>query len=669
MEVQPSGTGSIRSILRDKNTPGTGRSVRFFSRDAYHVISPDVSEMDTVENIPPNLNFENPLEKPEQGPNSSQMGGSSTMYHSAFVSPQNNVEDIFSLPDTKHDTIRRNTGSGTPCAATSTPSSMTGPARTILSPEGMVFFTPDASDTAFFTPEPSALNSPSRRTVIPVPEDIEAYSHEELLCCVREQLSLQQLLASQFEIDLSARDELVSILSTKLQTSETTVEKYRKEIEKRQISMRALRHKVADLEKLCQGLEEEVERSREESFERSVMDEASEGALVVLHGSIGQLKSELQKAKEESLALRQERDSVREDNVSLQAQLQESKQTLNEEHGRWTLAEESKKNLEAQLLSQNAKHDATSAVIEAIQRTIYEKEGEIKMLREELEAQWQNTEKADEKIKSLQGEKEGLAKSVQALEARVEELGAQWKDTDARRAELEEELNEARITIEEIEHERDQVRNLMHFSGEYLMHFMQLADDVNFEREHAEQLLQSLAACENKVQELEQEQQYAADNIARLEELLRNRDSEIAVNQTQIVQREQEAEGLRAQISKINREHNRLVEEQTHNQNERTQQEEVVRLQLQTAVKQKAEGDVKIASIQEQLSFLNNDVERLRRQVHDLQQESADKEVKIVQLMKARTQDKEDKEGLNIALDSKQQELELVSFVNSPLFV
>lgn len=35
--------GSVRSILKDKQTPGTGQSVRFFSRDAYRVITPDTS--------------------------------------------------------------------------------------------------------------------------------------------------------------------------------------------------------------------------------------------------------------------------------------------------------------------------------------------------------------------------------------------------------------------------------------------------------------------------------------------------------------------------------------------------------------------------------------------------------------------------------------------------
>ncbi|KAJ3552188.1 hypothetical protein NM688_g4284 [Phlebia brevispora] len=35
--------GSLRSILKPGNTPGTGQSVRFFSRDAYRVISPEQS--------------------------------------------------------------------------------------------------------------------------------------------------------------------------------------------------------------------------------------------------------------------------------------------------------------------------------------------------------------------------------------------------------------------------------------------------------------------------------------------------------------------------------------------------------------------------------------------------------------------------------------------------
>lgn len=51
----PMGTdfGSTRSILRDPKTPGTGQNVRFFSRDAYKVITPNQSmESETPEPIP-----------------------------------------------------------------------------------------------------------------------------------------------------------------------------------------------------------------------------------------------------------------------------------------------------------------------------------------------------------------------------------------------------------------------------------------------------------------------------------------------------------------------------------------------------------------------------------------------------------------------------------------
>src|SRR5258708_4367850 len=36
-------SSSVRSILRDKNTPGTGQSVRFFPRNEFKVITPDNS--------------------------------------------------------------------------------------------------------------------------------------------------------------------------------------------------------------------------------------------------------------------------------------------------------------------------------------------------------------------------------------------------------------------------------------------------------------------------------------------------------------------------------------------------------------------------------------------------------------------------------------------------
>jgi predicted nuclease with TOPRIM domain len=85
---------------------------------------------------------------------------------------------------------------------------------------------------------------------------------------------------------------------------------------------------------------------------------------------------------------------------------------------------------------------------------------------------------------------------------------------------------------------------------------------------------------------------------------------------------------------------------------------------MEQLVKDRAENDIAASSLQDRVSALKEEVERLRKQVHELQQESADKEVKLAQAAKQRAQDKEDMQGLNIALDSKQQELELVCFLS-----
>jgi chromosome segregation ATPase len=150
------------------------------------------------------------------------------------------------------------------------------------------------------------------------------------------------------------------------------------------------------------------------------------------------------------------------------------------------------------------------------------------------------------------------------------------------------------------------------------------------------------------------------ENVTRLEELLRRRDAEIEEAQSRIVDREQEAEHLRAQMNKMKREHSRSAEEHSRHFDEIAQREKAARTDMEDAVRRKAEDEVALGSIKGRVATLTDEVDRLRRQVHDLQQESADKEVKLLQLTKARAQDEEDKEGLNIALDSKQQELELV---------
>ena len=117
-------------------------------------------------------------------------------------------------------------------------------------------------------------------------------------------------------------------------------------------------------------------------------------------------------------------------------------------------------------------------------------------------------------------------------------------------------------------------------------------------------------------------------------------------------------------MSKIKREHAHLVNEQTRALRDAAAQEDESKARVDLLVQAKAEADVEIKTSRDRIVVLKEEVERLRRHVHSLQQESADKEVKIVQLMKQHSLDKGDIQGLNIALDSKQQELELVCFLS-----
>lgn len=180
------------------------------------------------------------------------------------------------------------------------------------------------------------------------------------------------------------------------------------------------------------------------------------------------------------------------------------------------------------------------------------------------------------------------------------------------------------------------------------------------EREHADQLAHEVQERDSRISELEQEQQFANDNIARLEQNLQQRDEEIAQYTRRVVERESEIEQLREEMSKLKREHSHLLSEQTRALQDVTGQQDQTKMRMDELIRAKAEADVELKTSRDRVTVLKEEVERLRRQIHSLQQESADKEVKIVQMTKQHSLDKEDIQGLNIALDSKQQELELV---------
>ena len=332
-----------------------------------------------------------------------------------------------------------------------------------------------ANATTFYTP--GTLLPPSPPTA-PLGHARKPSQEEDMIWSLRTQVALQQELCAQYEVDLGARDALVSALTQRVDTAE-------KENEKRRGVVRGWKKKVQELERLCRNLEEEVDRSREESVERSIIDAASGEALRQLHGQIAGLEREkgelvrnsiivldpparIKQLEDEVAQLQEEirqRDEIEHDLQEDLRTAQEQVDLLNtvgamddesrianvaaisEEHERHRQAKEEWEE-ERNALRQEAE-DATKALTK--------KEDEMVVLREELEAQWKNTEQAGESVARLKEERNVLQSEVVALEARVESMELEWNDADNRRSEAEIALQEVCAERDILERERVQV--------------------------------------------------------------------------------------------------------------------------------------------------------------------------------------------------------------------
>ena len=192
----------------------------------------------------------------------------------------------------------------------------------------------------------------------------------------------------------------------------------------------------------------------------------------------------------------------------------------------------------------------------------------------------------------------------------------------------------------------------------------QLEAQLQEEREQIDGLTSALQEGQDRIAELEQEHRFAADNVSRLEENLSRRDQELAEYSIRVVQREAEIETLREELSGLRRGQSHEFDEKNRKAQQAVEEAAEARALLDESVRIKAELEVENKTNKDRVNGLKEEVDRLRRQVHSLQQDSADKEVKIVQMTKQLAQKEEDNTGLNIALDSKQQELELVRSMN-----
>uniref|UniRef100_A0A8H7XXY7 Uncharacterized protein n=1 Tax=Psilocybe cubensis TaxID=181762 RepID=A0A8H7XXY7_PSICU len=554
-------------------------------------------------------------------------------------------------------------------------------------------------------PDPFSVNANTYytpQTMIPTTPPKGAIKHnrktskeENLIISLQTQLSVSTELCAQYEADLKARDELVELLSKKLSDAE-------KDDARKKNALRSWKKKVQELEKACRLLEETVEDSRQESMERSVMDEASGEALRMLHRRIASLESEKQEWERREHALREEvetlevlvkersedvqnlkenlwnrdeserelKEGIREakeqiemmgnisvgvfDEEELRRLLMEKEQKTSEETHRFKTLEfalrQELEELKLKCEGLEVQKANCEEQVEDLKKQQKARDEEFATLKNELEAQWEHTEKATDKILLLEREKVELADERDAakadlaeLEVRITNMEVEWNESENKRNELEAELQEMWNVKETLEKDREELEDALHH-----------------EQKQTDELTQRLQERESRISELEREHQFAKDNIARLEDNIRQRNEEISQYTQRVIERESELEHLREDMSSLKREHHRVVNEQTRALQDVSGQHNETRSQIEGLIKAKAEADVEIKSSKDKITILKEEVERLRRQVHSLQQESADKEVRLLQAAKQHGQDKEDLAGLNIALDSKQQELELI---------
>ena len=362
-----------------------------------------------------------------------------------------------------------------------------------------------ANANTYYTPQVNIPATPPRG----MPKHLRTTSKEEnFIISLQTELALKTELCAQYETDLKARDELVEILGKK-------VGDWEREEGKRKGAIRGWRKKVQELERNCRLLEEAMDRSRQESLERSVMDEASGEALRMLHRQIQGLegeKGDLVK-REENLRgevdelekvvrercddLEELRDRLRrgdERERELKEGLKEAKEQIEmmgdcsvviggvdeEEIEREREQRESEhtqmlRMREMELVQEVEEMKAKIEWVEVEKRGVEEqaegltlqlktKEEEWKVLKGEVEAQWERTERLDERVGELEREKGELIHERNALRGDVESLeeqvGSLERECEERRNELEEEVREVWRVKDEQEQKRIKVFQL-----------------------------------------------------------------------------------------------------------------------------------------------------------------------------------------------------------------
>ncbi|KAL5478919.1 hypothetical protein ACEPAI_2206 [Sanghuangporus weigelae] len=435
----------------------------------------------------------------------------------------------------------------------------------------------------------------------------------KIINALRTKLAFHEELATQYEADIRARDAHAALMSQKLQAHEA-------EAERRAKAMRGMRKRVAELERAAAALEEQAEKNALESFERSVLDGASGDALKSLKMQMVEMEREKIELERREREAREESERLLEELRRKQEALMEMKRQLETGTAPSQVGDQSLGNLQFELtriqqesakvaaryqeieVSRAEDQERLVGEMESLQKELKAKTSELNMLKAEVEAQWANTEKLNEKVEKAEKERDDIEREREHLKNEISAL-------EARMADMEMDWTESENRKAQLESE--------------------------------------LAAVLNEKEEIKRER----DQLRReLERKHSQGDSDD----------DYETEQLRTELASLRREHARMQTDHARSLSEaEVRASDAIELRNETARRHHA-AEVEARELREKLAKIQEENEKLRKNVNALKQESAGQDVKILQLEKMHEQDTEDKVGLNIALDSKQQELELI---------
>lgn len=108
-----------------------------------------------------------------------------------------------------------------------------------------------------------------------------------------------------------------------------------------------------------------------------------------------------------------------------------------------------------------AERRAMAEDLDSTREALLAKDEEMHIMKVELEAQWQNTEKTGEIVTELTSEKATLQNELVAAEQKMERMEIEWNEKEMRREQLEQELQATLAAHEENVKQYEQVSSIL----------------------------------------------------------------------------------------------------------------------------------------------------------------------------------------------------------------